>query len=217
MIAVPPDGEKTIILATNANDAWTPADGDEAAAAVADTPPESVLVADLEIAPFVVRRAAEVARRRGLPVILDPSPTDRLADDLYPLADYLTPDATEAEQLTGIAVDSVEGAARAGEILVRRGVGVALMKLGGGGCVVVTSAGHMHIPDLPTEVVDATGAGDAFAGALAVAVLEGRPPPEAARVAVVAAHIVVGRYGSQPAYPTRNEVEGLLARWPPPQ
>lgn len=66
----------------------------------------------------------------------------------------------------------------------------------------------------PVEVVDTTGAGDAFAGALAVALLEGRDPLQAGRFAVAAAHVAVTRYGAQPSYPCATELEQMLARLP---
>jgi ribokinase len=80
--------------------------------------------------------------------------------------------------------------------------------------VVVTGDGSTHIDSIPVEVIDATGAGDAFAGALGVALLEGRPLIQAARFAVAASHCAVTRYGSQEAYPARDEIEGMLARMP---
>lgn len=62
------------------------------------------------------------------------------------------------------------------------------------------------------EVVDQTGAGDAFAGALAVALIEKREALDAARFAVAAAHVSVTRYGAQPSFPDRDELEQMLAR-----
>lgn len=210
LIVVRPDGEKAIVLAANANDGWTPADADAVAAAVAEAGPGSVLVADLEVPGFVVRRAVESARGTGYGVVLDPSPADRMPPDLYPFVDCITPNRTEAERLTGIAVRRTKDAYRAGEVLRDRGVRAACMKLGAEGCVVVSPDTQVHLPAFPVRTVDATGAGDAFAGALGVALLEGQPVREAARFAVAAAAAAVTRYGSQPSYPTRAEIQRLL-------
>jgi ribokinase len=169
-----------------------------------------VLVADLVVPVQVVRRAAQAARQRGFPVVLDPSPAARMTDDLYPLAGCLTPNPPETHTLTGIAVHDMDGALQAGAELVKRGVGTAFVKLGDGGCSVVTRDGGTRVVAPPVRVVDKTGAGDAFAGALGVAMLEGRDPAAAGRFAVAAATFAVTGYGSQPAYPARADVERLL-------
>lgn len=210
MVLVRKDGDKAIVAANNANDAWTPPDADDVAATIAHAPARSVLVADIEIPAFVVLRAVEAARQRTFTVILDPSRTERMVDRLYPLVDYLTPNPSEAQQLTGIRVGSVEEAIRAGRVLVERGVGTAMVKLAHGGCVVVGPHFHEHVTVAPHRAVDTTGAGDAFAGALAVALLEGRPTIAAARFAAAAARLAVLSYGAQPSYPTYADLE----RWP---
>ena len=209
LIIVRPEGDKGIILSANANTAWEPTDAEGVATEIQDAPPGSVLVADLEVLVSIVQRALETARQQGLRTVLDPSPAGCLLPALYPAVDYLTPNPTEAEQLTGIPVRSAADAFRAGEVLLERGVGAALMKLGAGGCVVVSAGGRERLPAVPVRVVDQTGAGDAFAGALAVALLEGQQVNEAARFAVAAATLAVTRYGSQSSYPTRAE----LGRW----
>jgi ribokinase len=211
MIVVRPDGEKAIVAAGNANDTWTAADAHDAAVTVAADPPGSVLVADLEVPAFVTQQVVEAARRRNLRTVLNPSRPERMPDSLYPLIDYMTPNPFEARQLTGIAVESVDAAFRAGQVLVDRGVSTALVKLARGGCVVVTKDRRDYIPTVPVRAIDTTGAGDAFAGALSVALLEERPVLEAARFAVAAATLSVQKYGAQPSYPTRSELEHALA------
>jgi ribokinase len=206
MIAVPPDGGKTIILAPNANQSWTRQDADETAAAVEAAPAGSVLAADYEVPGFVVERAVVAAARRRLTVVLDPSPADRVADDLLSRVDVITPNPSEAGKLTGIVIDGVGTAATAGRRLVERGVGAAAVKLPGGGCVLVQAEQITHVPPVPVEVTDTTGAGDAFAGALAVALLERRPLPEAACFAAAASQVAVAGYGSQPSYPSRAQL-----------
>jgi ribokinase len=165
---------------------------------------------DLEIPLHIVRRAINTARPGDHQIVLDPSPAGRLEKDLYGLADYLTPNPSEAEQLTGITVRSVEDGFQAGEALVKSGVRAALVKLGSEGCIFVSGDTRLHVRPAPQKTVDATGAGDAFAGALTVALLERRDPEEAACFAAAAASIAVTRYGSQPAYPDRNELERVV-------
>jgi ribokinase len=215
MITVYPDHNKGIVLASNANGAWDSAALEAAEAAVASAPAGSVLVADLELDPEVVIRTAAAARGRGFPVILDPSPAGRVTNGLLALVGYLTPNPAEAKLLTGIEIDGAENAFRAAEALVERGARTALVKLGAGGCVVVGAESHFQVAPITVRAVDTTGAGDAFAGALGVALLEGQPLAQAASLAVSAASFSVTRYGAQPSYPSREELEAFVARFQP--
>ncbi|QGG96699.1 ribokinase [Actinomarinicola tropica] len=210
-IAVPPDGAKTIMLAPGANDAW----GDEAdavAAEVGAAPAGSVLVVDLEVPGEVVDAALRAARERGVTTVVDPAPPARLADPLLPSIDHLTPDHHEAGELTGEDTSSVEGAQRAAAQLRRRGVHTAHVKLASGGCVTATPDGCWLVEAPEVEAVDATGAGDAFAGGLAWGLLEGRSTIDAAVLAVAASTIAVTEHGSQEAYPDRSALLAMAER-----
>ncbi|AHM58370.1 sugar kinase [Flammeovirgaceae bacterium 311] len=204
MIVVPPDGKKNIILATNANDAWEEGDQEQVNKAIKDAPKGSVLVVDYEVPAFIVDSAIKSAQASGIPVILDPSPTDRVNKDLFSSIDYIVPDASETESLTGIWPDSEESAGRAARKLLEAGVKTAIVKLEDGGCVAANEHESFYIPPVKVEVIDTTGAGDAFAGALATAVLEKQSLREAACFAVAASVAAVTAYGSQPAYPSRE-------------
>lgn len=209
-ILVRPDGQKTILLAENANDRWEPEGAEEVARACRSAPPESVLSLDLEIPPVVAARALEAARERGLSVVLDPSPADRYRESYGPLADFVTPNPVEAEQLTGIRVESLEDAFRAGRALCDRGVAHALVKLGARGTVLVNEEGERHFPAPHVDPVDTTGAGDAFAGALAFALWERQPTADAVRFAIAASALATTAYGSQASYPERGRIDALL-------
>jgi ribokinase len=213
-IVVTPDGKKTMIAAHNANDVWTEKEAANAASEVAKAAAGSILVADCAISIDPVERAARAAVLRKSPIILDPSPAERVPDRLFPLVEFVTPNPVEAQQLTGIAVQSIENALRAGRALLSRGSKVALMKMPQGGCVTVTADSATAIRPTPVKAVDTTGAGDVFAGAFAVALLERRGLLDAVRFAVAAAHVSVTRYGAQASYPDRIEIEEMLARLP---
>jgi ribokinase len=210
MIAVPPDGAKSIALANNANDAWTAEDVEPLAAALAAAPPGSALVADYEVPDFVVGRAVAAAQQRGLTIVIDPSPAMRVDLDRLAGSAVLTPNQIEAEGLTGIRIDDVGAAATAADRLCGRGVRALCLKFGAGGCLVAETGRKWVIRPVTVPVVDKTGAGDAFAGALAVALMEGRPLVEAAAFAAAASHLAVTEYGSQSAYPTRDRILDLL-------
>lgn len=212
MITVPPDGKKGIVMAPNANDVWSAADAERVAQAVSNAPPGSVLVTNCEVPDFVIERALQAARAHSIRSILDPSPADRVTDKLLELADIVAPNAGEAQSLSGIECKDAQSGFQAGERLHERGTSVAFVKLADGGCVMTDGKNAVHIAAVPVEMVDSTGAGDAFAGALAVAIAERQPHAEAARFAVAASHLAVTGYGSQPAYPGRAQLEEMKKR-----
>ena len=211
-ILVEPSGEKSITLAPGANDSWPAEHAAGVAEALAAAPSEAVVAADLEATPGALREVLRLTADRGLVVVLDPSPPDRMPAEMWSAVDHVTPNADEARRLTGVEVTSLESAAEAGAELVARGAHVAYVKLGSGGCVVVDADGAVayEVPDVP--VVDATGAGDGFAGALGAGLARGWPPVECAVVAVSASACSVGRRGSQESYAGRDEVERMARR-----
>jgi ribokinase len=213
MILVGPDGHKVMVLAPGANDTFSEQDSTVLAAALHRSGERGALVADLEIPPQPIRTALVAARESHVPTVLDPSPPGRLPEDMLPLVDHITPNAREASEITGVEVRSAADAALAAHRLRERGAGTAYVKLPHGGCVVASADGteRVRAPD-GIQVVDTTGAGDAFAGALAAAVLQGRPPVEAAMVAVAAAACAVGGYGAQASYPTPAELAAMTER-----
>jgi ribokinase len=210
-VMVPPDGAKTIVLFTGANDAWA-----DDAAAVADdvraSPDGTVVVVSLEVPAEVVEGALRAARERGFTTVLDPAPSSRLDSSLLSLVDQLTPDHSEAAELTGADTSTVDGAVEAAAALRDKGAAIVHVKLADGGCVVAAEDGvtAVHAPEV--DPVDATGAGDAFAGALAWALHAGRSTEDAARVAVAASTIAVTAFGSQEAYPTPDPLDAMLGR-----
>ena len=210
MIMVPPDGKKNIVLSTNANDAWEDKDLEKVRELISDAPEGSVLVVDYEVPPFIVAEAINAAYEKGFSVVLDPSPTDRVDKKLFSKVDYIVPDASETEGLTGIKAETAEEGVRAAKKLLEAGIPYAVVKLEDGGCVVASADTTLHVPPIDVEVVDTTGAGDAFAGALAVAVLEKRSLKDTICYAVSASHAAVTAYGSQPAYPSREKLQELF-------
>lgn len=212
LIMTPPDGKKSILMAPNANHAWTSEDADRLSNLIGRAPHDSVIVVDFEISPSLAGRVITAAYDAGHRVVLDPSPPQAIPQPTFALVDYVTPNSTEAEQLTGIEVRDRDTAFAAAEAIHRLGSTNVLVKLATGGCVVVNSGTATEIETVPVEPTDMTGAGDAFAAALAVALLENRPLLEAARWAVAASAIAVTRYGAQAAYPNRRELENQLMR-----
>ncbi len=170
-----------------------------------------VFVTQLEQPIEAALRALEIAREAGVTTILNPAPAAKLPDRIYALSDYLTPNETETEELTGLKVESVDDARRAGDKLLAMGVGTAIITLGEKGALLHARGQSEHVPAVKAgPVVETTGAGDAFNGGLAAALARGAGPLEAVRFANAVAGISVTRPGTAPSMPTLAEVEALL-------
>jgi ribokinase len=172
-----------------------------------------VLLACLEVPLSTVARGLSRAREAGMTTILNPAPADRglLENGLLSAVDVLTPNQEEARVLTGIGADDLEGAARAADALRDRGAGRVVITLGEAGCLVVDGqAPPRHVPGFTVRAIDTVGAGDAFNGALAVALAEGRPLDQSCRWACAAAALAVTRPGAQGALPGRSEIDRML-------
>jgi len=149
------------------------------------------------------------ARGAGVATILNPAPAAALPDGMLALCDYVTPNETETEALTGIAVETPEDAARACAALRGLGVVTPIITMGAQG---VYLDGHGMVPAINAgKVVETTGAGDAFNGGFASALAEGRSALDAARFGCVVAGISVTRSGAAASMPTRAEVDAALS------
>ncbi|RDI96366.1 ribokinase [Meiothermus sp. QL-1] len=205
-IAVDENGENTIIVSPGANhrlrpENLTPAEFEDA----------RVVVLQLEIPLDTVRRAAELGRQAGATVILNAAPVQKLPEKLFEQVDLLVLNENEAQGLTGVAPASVEQALELARHLAQR-VPAVVVTLGEQGAVWAGSQGSGYQPALRVASVDNTGAGDAFIGALAVALLEGQALPEAVRWGAVAGALATTRVGAQPALPCRDDVLARLGQ-----
>lgn len=210
MIVVRDNADKTILLSANANGKYSDADVKKIEQTLARSSIGSVLSVDLEVPEFIVSAALKAARDRGMSVVLDPSPAVNMRDNYYAYADWITPNHTEAARLAGMPVDNAETGWQVAQTFVDRGARGACVKLGDGGCVAIQNGERLKVNAKKVDVVDKTGAGDAFAGALAVAVLEQQSTHQALRFAVGASTLAVAAYGSQAAYPDRARLENFL-------
>jgi ribokinase len=203
-------GNNAIIVSPGAAARISVADVEARAALIAGA---SVFVTQLEQPIPAAERALQIARGAGVRTILNPAPAAGLPDAMLALCDFATPNESEAEALTGIAVSDVASAGRAAEALRARGVGAVVVTLGGNGALYVDGSRQVHVPVISAgPVVETTGAGDAFNGGFAVALAEGREVIEAVRFGCATAGISVTRAGTAPSMPARAEIEALLAR-----
>ena len=160
-------------------------------------------------------RALEIARAAGVLTILNPAPANSIPEGMLALCEYVTPNETETEALTGVAVTSVDDARRAADVFLSKGVGAAVITLGERGALFHSARQSELVPSVDAgPVVETTGAGDAFNGGFATALANGDDPVDAVRFGCAAAGISVTRPGTAPSMPTLAEVEALLARSP---
>jgi len=172
-----------------------------------------VFITQLEQPMPAAQRALEIARQAGVTTILNPAPAAQLPDAIFSLCDWMTPNETEAEELTGIKVSTVDDARRAADALLARGVGGVIVTLGEKGALLHTATRSEHVgPVKAGPVVETTGAGDAFNGGFAVGLSRGLDPLDAVRFASAVAGISVTRPGTAPSMPSLAEVEAILAQ-----
>lgn len=150
-----------------------------------------------------VRRAMEIAREEGATTILDPAPAQPLPREILELADWLTPNETEAAALAGVEASPAETEQR----LLGLGARQVVLKLGAGGCF----SGGAHVAAFPVTAIDTTGAGDTFNGAFAVGLSERRNTADTLRFANAAAALSATKLGAQASAPMRAEVDAYCS------
>lgn len=189
LIAVSPDGENQITVASGANTRVGPSD-------VAGLPNCDVILSQLEVPVTAVEAATRRAAETGALMAINLAPASGVSPQLLKDADLLI-------------VNEIE-AAFYGDALHERG-GLVALTLGGDGAALFKMGQEIaRVPAFDVDVVDTTGAGDTFCGALAVALAEGQPPEQALRFASAAAALAVTRPGAQPSLPSRAQVDALL-------
>jgi ribokinase len=198
LITVAEGGENTIAVSPGANARLGPADIEAAGSLLMDA---AVMLVQLEISLEVVAVAVRAARGR---VVLNPAPARELPPDLLSQVDVLVPNRSELGVLAGAPEPSTpdEAAALAAELSGPRAV---VVTLGADGALVVDNGKPTHVPATEVDAVDATGAGDAFCGALADGLARGSTLVEATGWAVRVAGLSTTRWGAQSS-PTREEL-----------
>lgn len=202
LILVDSKGQNVISVALGANGTLSPKD---VTPFRKDIEGAAALVMQLETPLKTVEWAAKVAHDAGVPVILNPAPAQKLPKSLYPLVDWITPNETEAELLTGVKVVDAASAAKAVGVLKKRGVGHVVITMGSKGAY-CGDCGKVY-PCRKVKAVDCVAAGDTFNGAFAVALAEGRTCADAIAFAQKASAISVTRPGAQSSVPFRKEIK----------
>lgn len=201
LILVDAKGQNVISVALGANGTLSPKD---VAKFRKDIENAAALLMQLETPMETVVAAAKWAHAKGVPVILNPAPAAKLPGELYKCLDWITPNETEAELLTGVKVTDAKSAQKAVDVLLKRGVGHVVVTMGSKGAY----CGNCRklYPCRKVKAVDCVAAGDTFNGAFVVALAEGKCCKEAIAFAQKASAISVTRPGTQSSVPFRKEV-----------
>jgi ribokinase len=169
-------------------------------------------MAVLEIPVAAAARGLELGKKHGVRTILNPAPATKLDDSVLKQVDYLTPNETELRILMGLAPNDPTPTANLAVQLRRHGVGNLIVTMGEKGALILTDDQTTPVPGVAVDVVDTTGAGDAFNAGLAVALAEGRSLLEAVKYANCAGAIACTKLGVIPALGQRTQVDELYAK-----
>ncbi|MCY3575589.1 MAG: ribokinase [Chloroflexi bacterium] len=180
-------------------------------AALADLRPGDVLLVGFEVPQSLVAYALGLGRAAGATTVVNPAPfftRDKFAIKYLYLVDWLIPNVTEAELLTGVEDLAVSDFA---DILREKGVGNVIITMGEHGSLLVAENDFYTQDAFPVEAVDTTGASDAFVGAFCASLAQAWTPSRALQFASAAAALACTKPGTMTALPDRSEVEALLA------
>ena len=201
-------GANSIVIVPRANHAQDA--GDVRAAKPAIEAAQIVLL-QLELPIEVALEAARIARAAGRTVVLNPAPAcDGGLGAFEGLVDYVVPNETEAERLTGVSADGANLRAAATALIGQTGARGVVLTLGARGVAVYDGGNVVLLSSHSIECIDSVGAGDAFCGALAAKLARGASLAEAARYGNAAGALACTRAGAEPSMPTAAEVDALL-------
>jgi len=207
-IFVTPKGENSIVIVSGANDKLTP---EEISNASKEIEKSSYLICQLEIEVELSLAALRLAKKLGVSTILNPAPArNSLPAEIYKLTDIFCPNESEAELLTGRKIDSIADVESMAQEFITAGAKSVIITLGENGCYVLANGVGRHLLANKVDVVDSTGAGDAFVGALAHYLDLGNDIFESARMASAVATISVQGKGTQSSFPGLDQLPAEL-------
>lgn len=207
MINVDAEGNNAITVASGANMNLLPEHIDSIEAVISSA---DFLLLQLETPVSTITRAIEIACDNDVSAILNPAPAQQLDDALLEKLHIITPNETETEILTGIAVTDDTSLKKAADYLLAKGIEHVLITLGERGVYIADSFDAFLLPAFTVKAIDTTAAGDVFNGALVVALADNLPLIEAAKFASAASALSVTKKGAQPSAPRRHEIEAFL-------
>jgi ribokinase len=208
LIAVDKNGENSIVVALGACGEITEADVMEAEEVIKDA---NIVLLQLETSIEAVVTSVKLAQKYNVPVILNPAPYREFPTEILKYISYITPNETEAFELSGIEVKDPQTALKAAKKIYHMGVQSVIITMGRQGAFLYTGEGEGEfIPSYKVEAIDTTGAGDAFNGGLAYALSKGNSIIEAVKFANSVAALSVTKIGTAPAMPYKEDIENFL-------
>jgi len=209
-IFVTPKGENSIVIVSGSNNKLTAMEIEKASDEIKQS---SYLICQLEIEVELSLIALRLAKKLGVSTILNPAPArSSLPEEIYKLTDIFCPNESEAELLTGKKIDSMTDIEEMAKQFVTAGAKSVIITLGENGCYVLSNGVGKHISANKVSVVDSTGAGDAFVGALAHFLDLGIDIFESSKRASAVATISVQGKGTQSSFPERDQLPSELLR-----
>jgi len=199
--------ENTILVVPGACANITKEDMDSVKEVISNS---NLLMVQLEVNIDATIKAIDIAYENNVKVILNPAPAQILSDEVYKKIDYITPNETEAELLTGIKTNTIENIKKAAQYLYNKGVNNVIITLGKDGVFVKTKEYEKIIKAYKVKAIDTTGAGDAFNGCLATALLAGKDIIDAIKFANAGAALSVQKKGAAPSMADINDINVLL-------
>jgi ribokinase len=171
-----------------------------------------IILSVLEIPVAAAARAMELGRKHGIRTLLNPAPATQIDGAVLRNVDYITPNETELRILLGLAPDDPTLTPDLARRLKARGANEIIVTMGENGALMLSGGSFVEIAGLKVDVVDTTGAGDAFSSALGVALTEGRSLIDAVRFANCAGALACTKLGVIPALAHRDAVDRLYAK-----
>jgi ribokinase len=203
IITIDNTAENTMLVMKGANDDLAVEDIENAFLEIENS---KVLLVQMEIPKDVVIESMKQARKKGMFVILDPAPAEGITVLALEYADLITPNRQETKHLTGIDVTDMDSALTAAKYFDSIGVKNSIIKMADQGSLVYQNGASEFVPSISVKAVDTVGAGDSFAGALAVAIADGQDLVSAVKFASIVAAIKVTKLGAQAGIPTLSDV-----------
>ncbi len=210
MITLNEAGENFIILDLGANNQMTPAFVDQAEAQIAQS---DIVMSVLEIPAEVAVHAMQLGKKHGVRTILNPAPATLLDKSAFQYIDYLTPNETELRILLGRPADDPKSTTELAQELKSLGVQTVVVTMGEQGSLIITDEGSQMIPPMAVDVVDTTGAGDAFNAGMAIGLAEGKDLVAAVQMGNVSGALACTQLGVIPALASRDQIDQQLAQY----
>jgi ribokinase len=207
VIFVDANGQNEIVVVSGSNMLLTP---EEVEAKSSLFEKSQILLTQLEILLETIIKSVELAKKNNMIVILNPAPARHLPDHLLSMVDYLTPNETELETLTGLIITDEGSIKKAANMLITKGVKNVIVTLGDKGSFIINKDKAELFSAREVKVLDTTAAGDAFNAGLAFALSQKYSLEDAVKFSNVVASIAVTKMGAQSSMPNKSEVMALL-------